>query len=391
MGTKSFIVVLSLFFIGPTAQAKPSDGEGFHQDNRQAGEEDPAESRRRERRARWEGYQTASPEGRRRMRTERWLRMTTRSYDLDEEQQAMARLEFEAMDAERRAQMGPDAEQYDQLQERMTELWMRSRSEGSEGSDDHRALRGRMRTDPEFVELRAQMREIDQEHPFDWMASVERIEKFLPDDQIRLGRSRLQGRRNRWQRGSRARAEGAAARLEKHRVAQRPSKGVGQSRKMEAELKAARQPAGPDLQPVEKSVPEVAKQERPAQSAPPQKVEKEVRDKKPVQKPAEEGFGAVRLPDEWELYVQQFTKRCELTSTQANAAMSILKDLRTRAVQIEQFNKDRIAAAEQIKDRSVRRARLEELRAPIRRLFAELKKRLDGLLTAAQRAKQQQR
>ncbi len=391
MGTKSFIVVLSLFFAGPTAQAKPSEGEGYQQDNRQAGQEDQAESRRRERRARWEGYQTASPEGRRRMRTDRWLRMTTRSYDLDEEQQAVARLEFEAMDAERREQMGPEAERYDQLQERMTELWARSRSEGSEGGDERRSLRGRMRTDPEFVELRAQMREIDEEHPFDWMASVERIEKFLPDDQIRLGRSRLQGRRNRWQRRSRERAEGAAARLEKHRVAQMAPKGVGNSRKMEAELKAAQRPSRPDLQPVEKSVPEVAKQGRPAQPARPKAVEKEVRDKKPVRKAAEEEYVEVRLPDEWELYVQQFTKRCELTSTQANAAMSILKDLRTRAVQIEQFNKDRIAAAEQIKDPAARRARLKELRAPISRLFDELKKRLDGLLTAAQRAKQHKR
>jgi hypothetical protein len=325
------------------------------------------------------------------MRTERWLRMTVRSYDLDEEQQIMARRVFEATDADRRLQMGPDGERYDQIQAQMAELWIRRRAEDAEGSEDAGTLRRRMRADPEFTALRSELREIGQQHPLDWMASIERIERQLPDDQIRQGRSRWRGRRDRWRERSRERAERAAGRLEKHRVVQGPTRDVGASGKMEAEAKAAEKSAGSDRRAKGRRPPKEAKQGGPAPGARQKRAEEEAQEKSPGREAAEEGFVEVRLPDEWELHVQQFTERYELTSTQANAALSILKDLRIRAVQIEQFNKDRIAAAEQIKDPAARRARLEELRAPIGQLFDELKKRLDGLLTASQRAKQQKK
>ncbi|MEE8384779.1 MAG: hypothetical protein V3S01_02550, partial [Dehalococcoidia bacterium] len=291
----------------------------------------------------------------------------------------------------RRLQMGPDGERYDQLQAQMAELWNRRQAEDAEGSEDAGALRRRMRADPDFSALRSELREIGRKYPLDWMASVERIERQLPEDQIRQGRSRWRGRRERWRDRSRERAEQAAARLEKHRVVQGPTRDVEASRKMKAETKAAEKPAGSDRRAKEQRPPKEAKPGGSAPGARQKKAEKKAREKSSDREAAKEGFVEVRLPDEWELHVQQFTERHELTPTQANAALSILKDLRIRAVQIEQFNKDRIAAAEQIEDSAARRARLEELRAPIRQLFDELKKRLDGLLTASQRAKQQKK
>jgi len=90
---------------------------------------------------------------------------------------------------------------------------------------------------------------------------------------------------------------------------------------------------------------------------------------------------------DWEKYVRDFIKRYDLTPSQTNAALSILKELTSRAVQIEKANRDQQAAAERITDAKERRRRLLELSKPVEGLFGELNRRLDGLLTAAQRQK----
>ncbi len=88
----------------------------------------------------------------------------------------------------------------------------------------------------------------------------------------------------------------------------------------------------------------------------------------------------------WEKYVREFNLQHMLTKPQRAAAMSILKDVRKRAIQIEQTNAKKVVEANKIKDEAARKARLKALNKPIDRLFDELKKRLEGLLTASQRA-----
>ncbi|MFQ5430858.1 MAG: hypothetical protein ACE5E1_11165 [Phycisphaerae bacterium] len=89
--------------------------------------------------------------------------------------------------------------------------------------------------------------------------------------------------------------------------------------------------------------------------------------------------------DQWEQYVRDFIRAHELTPTQTNSALSILKDQSARAAWIANSNRDRIAAAKKLKDAKLRKQRLAELHKPIDDLFMELQRRLEGLLTAAQR------
>jgi hypothetical protein len=70
---------------------------------------------------------------------------------------------------------------------------------------------------------------------------------------------------------------------------------------------------------------------------------------------------------EWEIYTRQFVTDYALTTAQENAALSILKDVMDRAGQMEMAHPDRVDATH-------------------RELFDELRKRLDALLTAVQRA-----
>ncbi|MFQ5502956.1 MAG: hypothetical protein ACE5EQ_11765 [Phycisphaerae bacterium] len=91
--------------------------------------------------------------------------------------------------------------------------------------------------------------------------------------------------------------------------------------------------------------------------------------------------------NEWEKYVRDFIVEYDLSEAQRNASLSILREMTARAVRIEKVNQDRITEAEKISDRKRRTKRLKELKEPIDRLFHDMKLRLDGLLTAAQRIK----
>jgi len=118
--------------------------------------------------------------------------------------------------------------------------------------------------------------------------------------------------------------------------------------------------------------------------------------------PPEEGQGrpAPRDPlfevagnlDEWERYVRQFITRYKLDTTQETSALSILDQLYDRALQMRETRADQLAQI----DRRIRSAddpetkkrytkEKEDVLAPIRSLFDDLKRRLDGLPTEAQR------
>lgn len=97
--------------------------------------------------------------------------------------------------------------------------------------------------------------------------------------------------------------------------------------------------------------------------------------------------GPARPLSEWEAYVRDFILKYELTQSQTNASFSILRDIQSRARLIEKSNRDKIAAAQKITDSKRRKQRLDEINKPTDRLFRELQRRLEGLLTASQRSK----
>lgn len=262
-----------------------------------------------------------------RRRYERILESAARLYNLDELQRAMVRNEIETMSAERRVAMGADAGEYDRLREELRKMQLPV--EGAEQTQEARRARFRaMRESAEFQELRTKLAELDRKYPIDMESAIGRVEKLLPPEQAAAGRERRERRMTEF-RERRGRRRGAT-------VTSQPALGVN---------------AAGSEQAVEVKAP------LPAPMHP------------------------------WEKYVREFISRHELTDAQSNAALAMLKDVQGRGGQVEKLQAERVAAANAVRDAEARKKALAELNKPYDELFAELKRRLDSLLTAAQRAK----
>lgn len=359
MLSQSIVIALSLCFAGPLGQAGPHGDEGVRREGRQSRRGRPSEEQRQEWRQRRERMRNASPEERSQMRIERRLRMTTRTYDLDESQQAMVRSELQAMQAERRTLMGADADEYDRLQRQMYDFWSR-RSEVDGGADgDRRGGWRQMRQDPEFVKLREQMGKINEKYPRDWQASVKRLERLLPEEQAKKGRENWQRQRQRWQERS---GENRRGRRDRRR-GREPN---------DAREATGRRPAGSPLEGAQKAAEQQRKSEEAAQKQLAEKTAAELREQALALHP-------------WEEHLQKFIEFHGLTTAQANAGKAILKDVLRRAIQIQKTNASEAAAAERMTDPAAKKALLAELKKPVDELFGEFKSRLDSLLTRSQR------
>ncbi len=354
MFTHSLAMFIGLCFAAPVAQNQSGSTEEATvqpQERREAREgREPRGERRRERRER---MRNATPEERQQMRLEGWVERTTRMYDLDEAQQVRVRAELAAIQQERRLAMGADAEEHDRLRRQMSDLWAKRAEEAGPEREARRGQRQRMRDDPEFAKLRERMREIDDKHPFDTDGAIKRLEALLPEEQVRKG----QARREEWR----------AREIDRNRQ--------GRGRDGDRQ-ESRRRPRTGEITVERRANPEVIRQEEakpapeqgePRMATPPQTAEREL------------------LP--WEKYTREFITRHECPPRQANAAMSILKDVQLRAEKLRRANAERIAEAEKIPDSAARNKRLAELNGPVDQLFDELKSRLDSLLTAEQRVR----
>lgn len=258
--------------------------------------------------------------------------------------------------------------------------------------------------DAEYARLDLQVREFEATNQQRFVERIKQIEENLPQETVEMAR-RHWDERVRSIPGQvqtfgllHAFAEVAEAKIPDDIVMGRDPVVAGDDQSAERARAAAQRAAAARPRPVTATAakpverPVVARPATPATAARPQAVKAEP--PKPVARPEAKppaqpapALPAARPLSEWEKYVLEFIEKNELSESQRNSAMSILKDLTVRAQQVEQANKDRVAAAQGIADARARKQKLDELNAPIDRLFHELKKRLDSLLTAAQRAK----
>lgn len=354
MFARTLISIVWLMPAAAVAQTPPTDNTGGGAESREIDEvtadrEARRETRRNERRQRWERYNNATPVERSQMRVDRMVDMTSRMYELDEVQKVMVRQEIMQVQAERRAAMGADAEELDKLREQMVEFWRTQRDEGSTEGEARsgRDRRRELRDNPEFRQLREKMRAIENKYPMDWEAAAQRVEALLPPEQAERGRARRAERESRWR--DRRDGEGRRGNRSERRAGQNGGGGIV---------------AGDSVN-----------QGRPGQDA-------RVADR--AEAPAVESPKPAPVHP-WEVYTHDFIKRHQLAPAQANAALAILQDSRQRGARIEASIAAELAEAEKITDSVGRQKRLTELRAPIDHLFDDLKGRLSGLLTAEQR------
>jgi hypothetical protein len=252
----------------------------------------------------------------------------------------------------------------------MFEMRAKQEQEAAQGEDGERRgrdMRQRMRDNPEFQKLQQRMEELDGRHPFDMDAARQRIEKLLPEEQVKKASAQREERRAQWQQRreerDRPREDGRAERRDRLRDGGGPA------------ARPASPPAGGAKKPADDA--EKAKAEPDRAAAEAAKRTAEPQPPPPPPKPLHP----------WEKFVREFIARYELTEAQVASANAILRDLMNRAAQLETANASKIAGAEKIADRAAREARLKELNKPIEQLFEELKHRLSALLTAEQRVK----
>ena len=295
----------------------------------------PSTDERRPRRERMNRLEGATPAQRRQFQIDRWVDRADRLYELDDDQRSIVRIEIENIQRERREAMGPEAEEYDRLREQMFQYWR-----PTPGSDDgqrgdretRRERRRRMMEDPRVRQVRRRLQELERKYPVEWEKAMHRVEALLPAEQVHRGREKIEERMAR-----------RADREERRRRSDSPPDDT--------------MPAPPSAEP------------------------------SPATDTTVERKSSAQAPTHpWEAYVLKFAAEHDLTAAQQAAAQAILKDVRTRAAQLELTLRDKISAAEQLPDPAARARRLAELQQPSEQLFAELKTRLDGLLTAAQRA-----
>lgn len=296
--------------------------------------EDRANRPRRdgERRGNWERFQNATPQERQQLRLDQMVQQAARLYDLDDAQKEVVRSQIEMMQAERRAKMGPEAEEYDQLRAKMFDHWRLARENAGDRARDPKYWE-EVRLDPKMQEIRKRVRELESKYPFNFDEQLKRIETLLPADQVAKGRERWAARERRGDEGGRD--------LRRRTERERRSRGDQVARGDNAPATVA-----------------------PGNPLPPPKV---------VAPP----------PHPWEVHTRRFIEQHQLTEAQSAAAMGVLKDMRQRAEQIEQLTASRVAA---VADAAGKKKLEEESKQQVESLYGELKQRLESLLTAAQRS-----
>lgn len=300
------------------------------------------EEERQQWRERMERYRNATPAERASLRMEGMVEMTARNYELDETEKATVRREMETMQAERRAAMGPDADEYDRLREKMFDYWNRPNERGNAEGGERPDWR-RMRENPEFRELQEKIRNLDEKYPFDWQASIARVEKVIPADKVAKGRARWEERRSQWE--NRDRDRGRDGDRDGRRG--RGDRGERGERRRRLESGGSNDSRNPPP----------AAAERPRLEA--------------INKTS-------KASHPWEEYVTSFSARYKLDSAQIASAQSILKDSMARGSKLEQEDAARNAGSGK---------KSAELTAALDQIFKELKGRCDALLTAEQRTK----
>lgn len=340
-----------------TAGREPS-GDNQPERPRQRGRDRGGDERRGDRggfRDRMQRMRDATPEQLRQMRIDGWVDMLTRTYDLSDQQRAQVKAEVTKIGDEYRASLGKDAEEMDKLDKEMRDYWRqqaesRANADGPDANGENadrgarrrgRGPRGNPMDDPKFRELAERMRGLREQHPIDWQGGIDRIESLLPAEQAAKGRER----REQWMNQRQNRGNpGNDPELG-------PTRRGGRRNRDNARADASSN--GP--------LAGGARSQSPVLAAP------------------------TAPPHPWDVYTNQFIARLQLTASQATSAHAIVKELKDREVAVRRSQTDARAAAEKIVDSQAKAKKLQEMDAPVDALFAELKTRLEGLLTAAQR------
>jgi hypothetical protein len=146
---------------------------------------------------RWQRYQNATPAEREQMRA-RWREpmrdRILRIYEIEASQEKMIREEIDAIYASHCASMGAAFEEAERLDKAMSDyavVFTKGLREGDDSVESEEAILRRLQDDLKYRALLERRRVIEGACQIDWNEALKRIEKLLPEAQVRVGRERL--------------------------------------------------------------------------------------------------------------------------------------------------------------------------------------------------------
>lgn len=320
------------------------------------------EERRADMRKRLEEMRAMSPEQRRKAELDRMFEFTTQSYELTDAQKPVVRAEMEKIAKEYRDKLGPDADELDRMRDKMSEFWLERMSAPPAEGDRQGPPPW---DDPQMRELGTKMREFMEKHPFDWQASVDRVEKLLPAEQVQ----RAHQRRQEFMGGMQQRM---------------------QERMDDMAKQVAREPENKELferfTQMRERMAEFSRRSRDGESGPPGTGARPGDPNNPRGGASPSAQPAAPVHP-WDAYFAEFAAKYQLDPGQRTSGESILKDMKAREAATRAAQSEARSKAAGLTDSSARQKAVAELDAPIDAMFKELKTRLDALLTAEQRQK----
>lgn len=311
---------------------------------------------------------TKGPDEIRALETEEMVEIAKQMYGLNDREIPSVRAEIERIQ-HKRWMADEDAAEYVRLLSERERL-CRDASAGSEPGESVRAKLSRLRRNREFAKTLSDLRKYERDHKHAFVDFTEPIEALIAPRKVKEAH-RL------WQRRSRSRELQTGLRL----------KGLmrGLSTKRPTNRDGDKKATGTPK--IDRGAPRPAKGKKSGGPAPAGKGARPPSRKKPSRPGGARPPGPSKPVGQWENVVVAFIDRHGLSPTQTNAAWSILKDVSSRAAQIQRAGESMKADAQRIADAKQRKARLARLQYPIDALFQELQQRLDGLLTAEQRSR----
>ncbi|NLX12370.1 MAG: hypothetical protein GXY44_01780 [Phycisphaerales bacterium] len=318
------------------------------------------------------------------MMVDRYMDRLTRDYELDDEQQAQVRSQFDQLREHQKTFTESRSGEFETLRNQMREL----RSAADEGGQfDWGQAR----------ELGERMRTLWQDAPLMNREQIrENVEKLLPAEQAELGRARWDSEE---QERNRRREE-----MRERFAERRQEWEARQAREADPESAdgavEARDPVGLDeaadadgaerRRDRRQGRDELRRQRREQQEQSQTQEEWSGQGQLSETETRDQGINVQRnLPENpigpWEQYVRDFTRRYRLDASQQVTAQSVLREMQQRRTTYEQTRRGDFEAAQRIEDAVRRQQRMEELHRPVARLFEELKSRLERIPTPQQR------
>lgn len=280
-----------------------------------------------------------------------------------------------------------DSQQWNELTESRLQYSMNFFSEHSSSSISQQWAQ--LMGSREFREINKKINDIEHRYPWSFMERLTELEPLLPAAKVAEARKEWNKRRGRLSREiaisgllEQGTARSAASASNPAAQAKPVPRSAASNMKAQSNNPAgAQKPAVASARPQVVTPPNNPHNPRSTNVPPPPNG----RPGMPAGTPA--NSGPTRPLNEWERYVQEFITRYDLDASQTNAALSILRDLTARAVQIQKVNDPKMVAANQMTDPRQKQKYMDDLKRPIDDLFYELQRRLNGLPTAAQLTK----